>query len=139
TVYYCAYSSAGVYDGNMYRPVVPPANGVDGPGANGWSALTTPATATGARHNGALTIQLIAANTPNNAIEQNVPGRPEYGWRVKSALFAQYVLAEYNTYWHHPNGKCYGDTGWSKAPGPDNGSSTASAKAAGSTDPKIGE
>ncbi|MCW5645109.1 MAG: hypothetical protein KIT63_23655 [Rhodoferax sp.] len=139
TVYYCAYSSAGANDGNMYRPVVPPANGVDGPGVNGWSALTTPITATGARHNGALTIQLIAANTPNSAIEQNVPGRPEYGWRVKAAFFPLYVLAEYNTYWHHPNGKCYGDTGWSKTPGPDNGSSSSSNKAAGSTDPKIGE
>ncbi len=139
TVYYCAYSSAGVNDGNMYRPVVPPANGIDGPGVNGWSGLTTPVTATGARHNGALTIQIIAANTPNSAIEENLPGRPEYGWRVKAALFPLYVLAEYNTYWHHPNGKCYGDTGWSKTPGPDNGSSTASNKAAGSTDPKIGE
>jgi type IV pilus assembly protein PilY1 len=139
TVYYCAYSSAGTNDGNMYRPVVPPANGIDGPGVNGWSGSTTPATATGARHNGALTFQLIAANTPNSAIELNLPGRPEYGWRVKSSEFKNYVLAEYNTYWHHPNGKCYGDTGWSKTPGPDNGSSTAGTKAAGSTDPKIGE
>jgi type IV pilus assembly protein PilY1 len=139
TVYYCAYSSAGTNDGNMYRPVVPPVNGIDGPGVNGWSSMTTPASATGARHNGALTIQLIAANTPNSAIEQNVPGRPEYGWRVKSANFKDYVLAEYNTYWHHPNGICYGDSGWSKTPGADTGSSTAATKAAGSSDPKIGE
>lgn len=139
TVYYCAYSSAGTNDGNMYRPVNPPANDVDGPGANGWSNSTTPATATGARHNGALTIQIIAANTPNSAIEMSLPGRPEYGWRVKSSEFQNYVLAEYNTYWHHPNGKCYGDTGWSKTPGPDNGSSSSATKATGSTDPKIGE
>ncbi len=139
TVYYCAYSSAGVNDGNMYRPVDPPANGVDGPGVNGWSSTSTPSSSTGARHNGALTFQIIAANTPNSALELNVPGRPEYGWRVKSAEFSKYVLAEYNTYWHHPNGKCYGDVGWTKAPGPDTGSSTASAKASGSTDPKIGD
>lgn len=139
TVYYCAYSSAGSHDGNMYRPVDPPANGLDGPGANGWSNSTTPATATGARHNGALTIQIIAADTPNSAIEMSLPGRPEYGWRVKSSEFQNYVLAEYNTYWHHPNGKCYGSRGWSKTPGPDNGSSRSSTKATGSTDPKIGE
>ena len=139
TIYYCAYSSAGANDGNMYRPITPPTNGEDGPGVQGWSAGTTPATATGARHNGALTFQVIAANTPNSALEQNILGRPEYGWRVKSALFSTYVLAEYNTYWHHPNGKCYGDAGWSKNPGPDSGFSAAGQRAPGSTDPKIGE
>ena len=139
TIYYCAYSSQSTNDGNMYRPVTPPINGVDGPGVNGWSGSTTPATATGARHNGALTFQVIAANTPNSALEQNVAGRPEYGWRVKSTLFSTYVLAEYNTYWHHPNGKCYGDAGWSKTPGADNSLSAAGTRAAGSTDPKIGD
>ena len=138
TIYYCAYSSAGTNDGNMYRPVTPPINGIEGPGVNGWSGSTTPASATGARHNGALTFQIIAANTPNSALEQNVAGRPEYGWRVQSSLFSTYVLAEYNTYWHHPNGKCYGDVGWSKAPGPDTSLSAAGTRAPGSTDPKIG-
>ena len=145
TVYSCVYSSSGISgtDGNMYQPVIPPANGVDGPGTTGWNAGSMPgawpaSTATGARHNGALTMQIIAANTPNSAIEQNVAGRPEYGWRIRSADFSTYVLAEFTLYWHHPNGKCYSTAGWTKAPGPDPGLSLPVAKAAGSTDPKIG-
>ena len=134
----CVKSSASTTDGNMYQPVVPPANGTDGPGLPGWSASTTPATASGVRHNGALVVQVISASTPNSAIEQSVSGRPEYGWRVKSAFFATYVIAEMTTFWHHPNGKCYDDAGWTKTPGPDSGSSALSGKAAGSTDPKIG-
>jgi hypothetical protein len=148
--YLCPISSATQSnDGNMFRPIVPPANGVNGPGAQGWTGSTTPATATGARHNGALTIQVIKANTPNASIEQNVSGRPEYGWRVKSADYAKYVLVEYVTFWHTPDlrtsppsqntGPCYGDTGWTKAPAQDPSSSAAATKAAGSTDPKIGD
>ena len=139
TVTGCVKRSLGANDGNMYQPVVPPVNGLDGPGVAGWDAATTPATATGVRHNGALVVQIIAVSTPNSAIEQSVPGRPEYGWRVKSAEYANYVLAEYTTFWHHPNGLCYTQAGWTKTPGPDTGSTTAAAKAAGSTDPKIGE
>lgn len=135
---FCVMTSAGSNDGNMYRPVIPPANGVDGPGVNGWSTSTTPATATGVRFNGALAVQIIRDNTPNSAIEQSVPGRPEYGWRVKSVNYAAYVLAEYAIYWHHPNNFCYGSVGWVKAPGADNGSSNPVTPAAGSTDPKIG-
>lgn len=148
TTPYCVWDADGSNDGNMYRPVKAPANDatlgypLDGPGTNGWSTTfptTTPATATGVRHGGALTIQIIKDTTPNSALELNDHlSRPEYGWRVKSALFSTYVLAEYNTYWHHPNGKCFNSTGWTKTPGADTGSSTASAPAAGSTDPKIG-
>lgn len=138
TVTDCVKKAAGDYDGNMYQPVVPPANGVDGPGVNGYSSSTTPATATGVRHNGALTIQIISDLTPDSALELAVSGRPEYGVRVKSSLYGTYVLAEYTTFWHHPNKKCYGDVGWTKNPGADNGSSTLQAKEAGSTDPKIG-
>jgi len=134
----CVMTSSGSHDGNMYRPVIPPPNGVDGPGINGWSASTTPATATGVRFNGSLAIQVIRASTPNSAIEQSVPGRPEYGWRVQSAQYATYVLAEYALYWHHPNNLCYGVTGWTKSPGADNGSSNPATPATGSTDPKIG-
>lgn len=148
--YQCPISSATQSnDGNMFRPIVPPANGVNGPGAKGWSGSTTPATATGARHNGAMTIQIIKATTPNSSIEQNVSGRPEYGWRVKSADYAKYVLVEYVAFWHTPDlrttppsqntGPCYGDAGWTKAPVQDPSSSAASTKAAGSTDPKIGD
>ncbi|MFZ4479306.1 MAG: pilus assembly protein [Rhodoferax sp.] len=139
TIYNCVWQALGSNDGNMYQPVIPPANGVDGRGVAGWSGSTTPTTATGARHNGALVVQIIRDTTPNTAIEQNVSGRPEYGWRVKSGLYSNYVLAEYATYWHHPNGKCYSSSGWTKTPAADNGASTASNKAAGSTDPKLGD
>ena len=139
TVYSCVWQAAGTHDGNMYQPVIPPANGTSGPGTAGYTNSTTPTSATGARHNGALVIQIIRDTTPNSAIEQNVSGRPEYGWRVKSGLFSNYVLAEYATYWHHPNGKCYSSSGWSTTPAADNGASTLSNKAIGSTDPKLGD
>jgi len=137
TVTGCVKKAAGANDGNMYQPVIPPANGVDGPGLSGYSG-TTPATATGVRHNGALVVQIISDTTPNSALEMSVPGRPEYGWRVKSADYGNYVLTEYTTFWHHPNDKCYGDSGWTKTPGADTGSSTLQSKEPGSTDPKIG-
>lgn len=139
TVTGCVKKAAGATDGNMYQPVIPPAKGVDGPGAVGWNSTTTPATATGVRHNGALVIQIIRDTTPDSAIELSVPSRPEFGWRVKSAQYADYVLAEYTTFWHHPNGKCYSDTGWTKTPDADNSSRSPSGKATGSTDPKIGD
>jgi Neisseria PilC beta-propeller domain len=139
TVTGCVKSSSGSNDGNMYQPIIPPANGTNGPGTKGWSNATTPATATGVRHNGALVIQIIKSDTPNSAVEIGVPGRPEYGWRVKSDLYSTYVLAEYTTFWHHPSGKCYGDAGWTKAPVADTSSSSLQTKAAGSTDPKLGD
>jgi hypothetical protein len=123
----------------MYQPVIPPADGVDGPGTRGFSGATPLYGAAGARHNGAFVLQVIAANTPNSALEENVPGRPHYGWRVKAHLYSTYVLAEMTTVWHHPSGKCYDSAGWTKTPGPDLGTSSAQAKAPGSTDPKIGE
>jgi hypothetical protein len=83
-------------------------------------------------------VQLIRANTPNSAIEMNVADRPEFGWRVKSDQFSTYVIAEWGTYWHHPNGKCYSDTGWTKTPPQDTGSSSLQTKATGSTDPHLG-
>lgn len=139
TVTGCVKKSDGGNDGNMYQPIDPPVNGVNGPGTKGWSGTTTPATATGARHNGALVIQIIKSTTPNSAIEMNVAGRPEYGWRVKSDSYGTYVLAEYTTFWHHPSNKCYGDVGWTKTPVADNSSSSLLPKAAGSTDPKLGD
>lgn len=149
----CAWSGSGV-GADMYQPVTPPANGVDGPGTTG--------TTSGARHGGTLTVQIIKDTTPASAIEQNVSGRPEYGYRVKQANFYQYVLVEYIFYWHHPRNMCYSTSGtawkqtnnsgnawntvalmtgngWTKAPPEDNAVSTAnSTPAAGSTDPKLG-
>ncbi|MDH2916893.1 MAG: hypothetical protein PXX77_08465, partial [Gallionella sp.] len=136
----CGGRTGGTTDGNMYQPVIPPANGVDGPGIKGWSASTVSLNSIGVRHGGALTVQIIKATTPNSAIELNDSnGRPEYGWRIKSGEVANYVLAEYTVFWHHPSNGCYGDPAWTKIPGPDNGSSTATTPAAGSTDPKLGD
>jgi hypothetical protein len=106
----CAYSGLYNSDGDLvgsegadlYTPVIPPADGTDGAGTSG---ITT-----GARHNGTLTVQIIKASTPASAIEQNVSGRPQYGYRVKHADFYNYVLAEYIIYWHHPRRICYGDS-----------------------------
>ncbi|GAB1233746.1 PilC/PilY family type IV pilus protein [Ferrigenium sp. UT5] len=136
----CGGRDGSTTDGNMYQPIIPPANGVDGPGINGWSASTVSLNSVGVRHGGALTIQLIKDTTPNSALELNDPlGRPEYGWRVKSADHAAYVLVEYTTYWHHPDNGCYGAAGWTKTPAADNGSSSPTTPAAGSTDPKLGD
>ena len=137
----CVKNSAGAADGNMYQPINPPADGSNEPGTKGWISATTntPATATGVRHNGALVIQVIRAETPSNVLEMNVAGRPQYGWRVKSAFFSTYVLAEFTTFWHQGS-SCYGDAGWTKTPGADNdnNSTNANTNAAGSADPKIG-
>jgi hypothetical protein len=108
--------------------------------------------ATGVRHNGALTFQIIKDNTPASALELVVKDQPEYGWTVKKANFKDYVLAEYNIYWHYGKGydeHCYGTSGWKKNPAKDqrvcgtkdNVKTTICAKpqsASDGTDPMIG-
>ena len=74
----------------------------------------------GERNDGALTIQIIRADTPDSAIELNVPAAvaiagksvpPEsFGYRVKVPLINQYVISEHAVYWHHPTNPCLGDT-----------------------------
>jgi hypothetical protein len=113
----------------------------------------------GERFDGALTIQLIKDTTPASALELNfsntgtvkngdgttgsgtmsVSDRARYGWRVKQSEFTNYVLAEYTTYWHHPNNKCYGQSGWiAAAPEDTISDATAKTPATGSADPKDG-
>lgn len=93
----------------------------------------------GERHDGAFTLQLISPSTPASALELNYPaGGPKYGWRVKAGLVTTYVLAEYTTFWHHPNGKCYGDAGWVQNAPQTAGGGTATRPAAGSADPRDG-
>lgn len=156
----CVFRSADKkFDGNMYQPIIPPSTvTVTGNGTLGYSAASTQSTATGVRHNGALTIQIIKASTPASEVEQSVPDHPEYGWRVKAASYSTYVLAEY-TIFHHtkhlPNaaGKvdsvCYGTAAWTKTPVADTRTcgttETLTTKqcavnksAAGGTDPLIG-
>lgn len=91
--------------------------------------------------NGSLTIQIIKDTTPDSAIELNVAARPDLGYRVKpNAAAMANLLAEYATFWHHPNGRCYGDGGWVPNPPQDTAVSDASVTppAAGSTDPRDG-
>jgi len=94
--------------------------------------------------NGALTIQIIKDTTPDSAIRlESTAGNVKLGYRLKSDATSQgYQLAEYTVFWHHPNGKCYGDSGWGTTAAiayPDSASSpSASAVAPGSDDPTGG-
>ena len=93
--------------------------------------------ATGAWMNGALTFQVVKSTTPSTAVEAAVPAAAG-GYRLKKDAASQAnQLAQYTAFWHHPNGLCTGDAGWTKAPPPDP-VSNASTKvpATGSGDPK---
>lgn len=90
-------------------------------------------------HNGALTLQLIKDTTPDTAVQLNVPGEPGKGYRVKDQYFTSYVLAEYTTFWHHPNGACFGDGDWTPTPPQDTSTpGKSSAPPAGTADPRAG-
>ncbi len=65
----------------------------------------------GERFNGSITFQLIEPDTPPEHLEFNGPD-VTYGWRVKMEFFKEHVLAEWLSFWHHPNGKCYDDDDW---------------------------
>lgn len=75
--------------------------------------------------NGALTIQIVDASVADSDIELNVSGRPELGYRLRATSLKSKLLAEYLIYWHHPNNKCMGDTGWTKSPPQDTSVSDA--------------
>ncbi len=64
----------------------------------------------GERHDGTLTVQIIRADTPNSDVQMNVPGHPEYGFRVLDSKIMTDVYAEYILYWHHPMAVCMGDS-----------------------------
>jgi hypothetical protein len=117
-----------------------------------WKSSSTPTAAAwdptpgtlGQRHNGALNFQVIRNDPvlcPSSALELNVPLDPRYGWRVTRAKHNACVLAEYTTFWHHPNGQCYqaSDPTWTQAPPQDfTGGAKAVPPAAGSSDPEDG-
>jgi hypothetical protein len=100
----------------------------------------------GERFDGALTIQLIRDTTPATALEFNHNGngnlsdgeRAAYGWRVKQAEFSKWVLAEYTSFWHHPNHFCYGQQAWTADPPEDPSDATPGARPAGTADPTDG-
>jgi len=93
----------------------------------------------GERFNGALTVTIIKHDTPADALELNVPGEPEYGWRVKVTAapnpFAAWVLAEYTMFWHHPNGECYNDATWVPDPPLEDETGTPDPRPSGTADP----
>lgn len=74
----------------------------------------------GERNDGALTIQIIRADTPDTAIQLNVAtpitiaGKSvpaaSFGYRVAQPLMNKYVISEHAVYWHHPTNPCLGDT-----------------------------
>jgi len=90
-------------------------------------------------HNGALNFQVVKDTTPDSAIQlADAAGDPKYGYRVKNgADRTNYLLGEWTTFWHHPNGLCLGDPGWVKNPpqDPTAFAGTPTAPVAGSGDP----
>ena len=102
----CVYAKPGSNTG-LESPV-PAGGGTDVKGPNG------------ERNDGALTIQIIRADTPDSAIELNVPAAvviagksvpaESFGYRVQQPLINKYVISEHAVYWHHPTNPCLGDT-----------------------------
>ncbi|UOD29769.1 hypothetical protein INH39_31075 [Massilia violaceinigra] len=62
--------------------------------------------------NGALTLQIVAADIAQTDIELNVAGQPKLGYRLKSGRYESggKLIAEYLIYWHHPLIRCMTDT-----------------------------
>lgn len=91
----------------------------------------------GEYRNGALVWQLVKDTTPDSAVQQSQSSDAKYGYRLKDAQRSTYLLAEWSTFWHHPNGKCMGDAGWTSTPPQDTSASSAkfTTPAAGSEDP----
>ena len=92
----------------------------------------------GEYRNGALVFQLVKDTTPDSAVQEAMPGDPRYGYRLKDDATSQsYRLVEWSVFWHHPNGKCMADAGWTQTPPLDTEPSHAkrSTPAAGSEDP----
>lgn len=93
----------------------------------------------GERRGGALTFQIIKASVAQNDIRLNVANRPDLGYRLKDGKEDNLLIAEYTTFWHHPDNLCMGDPGWKMKPDEDATSdAVAATPAAGSSDPKDG-
>jgi type IV pilus assembly protein PilY1 len=89
--------------------------------------------------NGALTFQIVDASITQSDIQLNVAGNPLLGYRLKTSSLDSKLIAEYTTFWHHPNDLCMGDAGWKKDPAQDPiNDATPATPAAGSSDPKFG-
>jgi hypothetical protein len=89
--------------------------------------------------NGALTFQIVDASVADSDIQLNVASHPELGYRLKPTSMDAKLIAEYTTFWHHPNDLCMGSAGWKKDPAQDPiNDATPATPAVGSTDPKFG-
>ncbi|MET0859364.1 MAG: hypothetical protein ABWY27_21640, partial [Telluria sp.] len=90
--------------------------------------------------NGALTVQIVDPTVAETDLQFNVAGRPDLGYRLKSTSMKSKLIAEYTLFWHHPNDKCMGMTGYLINPPQDTSASDAVAgkKATGSSDPGAG-
>ena len=67
----------------------------------------------GLHRNGALTFQLVKDTTPDSALTMaSNNGDADYGYRIKVADRAAYLLAEWTVFWHHDNKFCFGVAGW---------------------------
>jgi type IV pilus assembly protein PilY1 len=87
--------------------------------------------------NGALTFQIIRATTPASALQLNVGGRQDLGWRLNptAANMTAYWLGEYTVFWHE-SGICYGDSSWTQTPDTVNSPPTRATQPPGTDDPK---
>ncbi len=97
-------------------------------GGGGSGSLSGPGT-TGAivtsdghslHRNGSLSIQLIKASTPDEAIEMaSAKGDPLFGYRVKVDKRHDFLLVEWTVFWHNKETSCYGTATWHKDPPPE--------------------
>ncbi len=100
-------------DGIIRAGLVPTQTGCVQRGTGAITLVGGVPTVTGVWMNGALTFQVIKGTTPQSAIELNVASDPSMGYRLKiDAVSQSYQLAQYTTFWHHPNGQCLTDAGW---------------------------
>lgn len=89
--------------------------------------------------NGALTFQIVDASITQSDLQLNVAGQPLLGYRLKPTSMDAKLIAEYTTFWHHPNDLCMGNSGWKRNPAQDPiNDATPATPASGSTDPKSG-
>ncbi len=90
--------------------------------------------------NGALTVQIVDTSVGEADLQFNVASRPDLGYRLKSTSMKAKLIAEYTLFWHHPNDKCMGMTGYTISPPQDTGvpDAVAGKKAVGSSDPGAG-
>jgi type IV pilus assembly protein PilY1 len=86
---------------------------------------------------GAFTVQVVNATAAASDVQASLPAGSG-GYRLKDNDTARAkLLAQYTSFWHHPNKLCKTQAGWTMVPPPDTSApGTAGTPAAGSDDPK---